>query len=706
MRIGLTYDLRDDYLAMGFSEEDTAEFDRESTIEGIEGALRRLGHETDRIGHLKALLKRLSQGDRWDLVFNICEGMYGIGREAQVPAVLDAHSQPYVFSDPLVLALTLHKGMTKRVVRDAGIPTPEFLVVETAADLDVYRTAAPDDVDSPAWGRIPRALRLPTPDRPLFAKPVAEGTGKGVTGKSIIRSRDDLVSSCSDLLERFRQPVLLEDYLSGREFTVGVVGTGDRAESVGVMEVILNAKAEKGVYSYTNKEYCDSLVEYRIASDPEGRLAEKCALDSWRVLGCRDGGRVDVRSDRNGVPSFIEVNPLAGLHPVHSDLPIICNLQGYPYDKLIERIVASAATRIDATRALPAASTGPAASPGTRQRRQSARSRAAGKPLVVILHNDVPPDAPLDEQDNLAEAEALRCAMEDLGYRAQKLPFTLDMQAVARRIRSANPRCVFNIVESVEGRGRLIYLACALLDHLGVRYTGARTDAMFCTSNKLVGKEIMAASGVPTARFATLADALAGRASLGMPCIVKSVWEHASVGLDETSIISDASMLATEMLRRRGSLGGECFAEEFIDGREFNLAVIGGPNGPEILPPGEILFQGFHPEKPRMVSYAAKWVEGSFDYENTPRRFDIPSQDAALIERLKAISHDCWRAFGLTGYARVDFRVDREERPFVLEVNANPCISPDSGFSAMVREGGLEYHEFVQRMIEDCLHGM
>ena len=143
MRVGLTYDLRSDYLALGFSMEETAEFDKEDTIAGIESALRELGYATDRIGHAKTLVKRLEAGDRWDIVFNICEGLEGVAREAQVPAILDLYGVPYVFSDPLVLSLTLHKGMTKRVVRDAGVPTSDFCVYETSADLEGLRFGPP-----------------------------------------------------------------------------------------------------------------------------------------------------------------------------------------------------------------------------------------------------------------------------------------------------------------------------------------------------------------------------------------------------------------------------------------------------------------------------------------------------------------------------------------------------------------------------------
>jgi D-alanine-D-alanine ligase len=326
MKIGLTYDLRSDYLKAGFGEEETAEFDREETIIALENALSALGYATDRIGHARHLVQRLAAGDRWDLVFNIAEGLYGIGREAQVPAILDVYDIPYTFSDPLVMSLTLHKGMTKRVVRDALVPTTDFIVV-----------AGPEDVRKVDF------------DPPFFIKPVAEGTGKGVSPDSIVRRREDLGAACRNLLVTFRQPVLVEPFLPGREFTTGILGTGGDARVLGTIEVHLLSTAEPDVYSYTNKEQCEQRVSYRLVrpqDDPVAEAAEEVALDAWRVLGCRDGGRIDLRCNDEGYPMFMEVNPLAGLHPEHSDLPILCTKLGIPYERLIERIMISALKRV------------------------------------------------------------------------------------------------------------------------------------------------------------------------------------------------------------------------------------------------------------------------------------------------------------------------------------------------------------------------
>jgi D-alanine-D-alanine ligase len=326
MRVGLTYDLRTEYLAAGYGEEETAEFDRPETIEAIQSALRELGHQTDRIGNARQLIGRLAAGDRWDLVFNIAEGLRGVAREAQVPAILDVYEIPYTFSDPLVLALALDKSLTKLVVRAAGVPTPDFALIREPEDLASVSLSFP-----------------------VFAKPVAEGTGKGITAASKIFDRVSLKRICADLLDRFREPVLVETFLPGREFTVGLAGTGREAVALGTMEVLLRQGAEAEVYSYNNKENSEELVDYahpRPVDDPVVAEAERIALAAWRAMNCRDAGRIDLRCDAAGRPQFLEVNPLAGLHPTHSDLPMICAARGIGYVELLDRIVRSAMKRM------------------------------------------------------------------------------------------------------------------------------------------------------------------------------------------------------------------------------------------------------------------------------------------------------------------------------------------------------------------------
>ena len=321
MNIGFTYDLRDDYLREGYTEEETAEFDAAVTIDAIEAALTSLGHAVDRVGGIRNLTSRLAAGDRWDLVFNYAEGMFGFAREAQVPALLDAFQIPYTFSDGLVFALTLHKGMAKHVIRDLGIPTPDFAVVSRESDVE--------------------RVTLPYP---LFVKPVAGGSSVGVSAASLVADRPALAATCRHLIDKFRQPVLVETFLPGRELTVGIVGTGPRARVLGVMEVIFTPDSEDHGYSYANKKLVKA--RYEIADDRVAVETAAIALRAWNGLGCRDSGRVDCRCDRNGRPNFLEVNPLAGLHPILSDIVILAGLVGVPYSQLIESIVTSACERL------------------------------------------------------------------------------------------------------------------------------------------------------------------------------------------------------------------------------------------------------------------------------------------------------------------------------------------------------------------------
>ncbi len=319
MRIGLTYDLRSWYLDRGYSMEDTAEFDKQETVDAIDNTLRNMGFETEQVGNCFQLIEALSAGKKWDLVFNIAEGLYGDGRESVVPAILDQYKIPYVFSGPVVLGISLNKYLTRLIVSAAGVPVSPGMLVSELMDIEKCNL-----------------------NYPLFIKPVSEGTGKGITEKSLVNSEPELKEMAQYLLKRFDQPALVEEYLPGREFTVGVIGSGDEAVAIGGMEIECKDNLP---YSVEFKENYQIFCKYiPMASE----FAEECktvALNVWKALGGVDAGRVDVKADRNGRICFMEVNPLAGLHPVHSDLPILSNMIGIKYQALMEMIVNSAVKR-------------------------------------------------------------------------------------------------------------------------------------------------------------------------------------------------------------------------------------------------------------------------------------------------------------------------------------------------------------------------
>lgn len=330
MKIGLVYDLRSEYLRMGYSSEATAEFDSEETIHAIEEALRENGFSTERIGNYFSLVTSTASGKRWDLVFNIAEGLHGSSREAQVPSLLEAFQVPYTFSDALVLSLTHHKPTTKQLVWNMGIPTPEFAVITTEEDI--------------------MSCTIPFP---VFVKPVAEGTSKGINRHSIVTSPRELSSIASSLLQEYRQPVMAESFLPGREVTVGITGTGKHAGVAGVLDICYRDKNDRQIYSFHAKEYCEQLIDYRLATDAFADKAAEMALHIWKNLGCRDAGRIDFKANTAGDPCFLEINPLAGLHPTHSDLPIMWNMRGFRYEDLIKEIITSAERRIRHRKPLP-----------------------------------------------------------------------------------------------------------------------------------------------------------------------------------------------------------------------------------------------------------------------------------------------------------------------------------------------------------------
>ena len=328
-----------------------------------------------------------------------------------------------------------------------------------------------------------------------------------------------------------------------------------------------------------------------------------------------------------------------------------------------------------------------------------------GQQTIALLYGRVDTNATEDEKDVLVQVQSVRDALQSLGYATEDVELALDLSSVAKRLLSLKPALVFNLAETVEGRGSLIHLAPSLLEAIGIRYTGASTEAIFLTSHKLLGKRMLAASGIDTPGWAAAEQALQSRLGFAPPFIVKSVWEHASLGMADSAVAFSEPELESEIRRRSAREGiDQLFVERYIEGREFNLALLGGQEDshfPQGLPPAEIKFVGYPEGKPRFVGYNAKWNASSFEYSSTPRCFDFPAGDAALLADLKRLSMACWELFGLRGYARVDFRVDSEGRPWVLEVNTNPCLSPDAGFMAAASRSGLSRDDVVRRIVED-----
>lgn len=316
-----------------------------------------------------------------------------------------------------------------------------------------------------------------------------------------------------------------------------------------------------------------------------------------------------------------------------------------------------------------------------------------------------PASLPPDALDNLRQARAVAEALRGLGHAPRLVPFSPDPDRLRPRLAAVRAEVVFNLVESVGGQGRLVHLAPAALAALGLPCTGSSGAALFVSGGKLQAKARLRALAAPIPDWLTMADLRGGRRPAPGPWIVKSVWEHASIGLDDDSVLrlpggpDDADRLLACLERRAPRLGGECFAERFLPGREFNLSLLEGPTGPAPLPPAETVFRDWPPDRPALVGYRAKWEEDSPQYRATVRRFDFPAGDGPLLDQLAALARLVWRGFGLGGYARLDCRLDASGRPCVIDVNANPCLSPDAGFAAAAERAGLGYTETVGRVL-------
>lgn len=310
---------------------------------------------------------------------------------------------------------------------------------------------------------------------------------------------------------------------------------------------------------------------------------------------------------------------------------------------------------------------------------------------IVLVHDAAAATGRPDSSDTLLEAQAIAQACATLGYETATLPVGLDLGALERALRALAPAVVFNLIESLEGRAQLLHVVAALLESLDVPFTGCSALALATTSDKLAAKERLRAADIAT-------PAVFGPAADSGPWIVKSVCEHASLGIDDSSVAAGAA-IPRLLAARRSEFGGRWFAERFVAGRELNVAVIAAPNGPRALPVAEIRFEGFPATKPAIVGYAAKWHADSFESRHTVRSFAVEPDLAARAERLALA---CWRLFGLDGYARVDFRVDALGMLWVLEVNANPCLAPDAGFAAGLEQAGIGYAGAIGWLLADA----
>jgi D-alanine-D-alanine ligase len=319
---------------------------------------------------------------------------------------------------------------------------------------------------------------------------------------------------------------------------------------------------------------------------------------------------------------------------------------------------------------------------------------------IIVLHSDVSPEAPPDDQDTLLQARAVERTLNHLGHDSVCRVFHPDTDVLESTLARECPDLVFNLVETVWGRDAHAPVAAAMLGETGVPFTGCGHSAIAACGDKVFAKRILLAAGLPTAEWS---EPPAWRGIGEGRWIVKSVTEDASLGLDDGAVVCGREAAAARAQTSAARHGGHWFAERYIEGREFNVALIERHGAPFALPIGEMVFERWDEARPRIISYAAKWDEAAADYHDTTRVFDWRERDPKLSRMLEFIARECWLLFGLSGYARVDLRVDRDGYPFILEVNPNPCLEPNAGFAAACEQAGMSYEDLISEVVTAAL---
>ena len=318
---------------------------------------------------------------------------------------------------------------------------------------------------------------------------------------------------------------------------------------------------------------------------------------------------------------------------------------------------------------------------------------------VVILHNKISDNPTIDELDVLDQVNVVNKALIKLGYQTAIIPFSFDLNKAIADIKAENPKFVFNLVEGLDNDGQLITIAPAILDYLKIPYTGCTKEATFLTCNKIITKKMMAAAGIPTAEWVTVNDEKDNIFIPGEKYIIKAIWEDASIGLEEDSVVSPSSKeeLIELIKKQNDKMKIEFFAERYLHGRDFSVPVLAG----KLLPTREMQFLDYDEDRVKVLGYKSKWEKDTDEYDKTEITFEFTKKDDELLKKIAALTKQCWDEFSLNGYARIDFRTDIHSNIYVLEINPNPCIAEDTAFTLALEEVGIDYADAIKAIIED-----
>ncbi len=648
--------------------EEEAEFDRPETVAALSDSLRRLGHEVEPLevtGTASRVVARLEALNP-DLVFNTAEGTRGRFREAFYPALFDRLGIPFTGSDAYVCALTLDKQLTKMVVSAQGVPTPRSLLVTDAAQLE--------------------GQRLPFP---LIVKPNFEGSSIGITADSVVETPSELRARTVDMLARFPAGLLVEEFVPGRDVTVpflesSLPETGGILEPAGY-EYVSVGTSRFQIYDYDLKSSASDCVKVKVPADlPEQTRKRILELSRTviRVFGVRDLGRIDYRVDERGEANFIEINALPSLEEGASIYASAARAGLTTMDAVLGAIVKSAAERFHLS---------------IRPARTS--RRLASRPRVGMTFNLRRTDRPtlgndLDaEYDSPKTIAAIREAIESYGHQVVELEATPELPSL---LSAADVDLVFNIAEGFKGRHRESQIP-ALLELLGIPYTGSDPTALSLALDKGLAKRLVGQAGFHTPPFVLMTT---GRerlpTELSFPAIIKPVAEGSSKGILQTSVAESEAELRELAAETAGRYRQAVIAESFVCGREFTVGLL-GEKRPKALPPMEIVFQEGR-EKYPVYSFSSKFDTAGVTCE-VPARID-----PALDGELRRVARGVFAVLGCRDVARVDLRLDESGRVHFIECNPLPGLSP--GFSDLcfiAEAAGIEYRTLIGEILAPCI---
>ncbi|MCB9707222.1 MAG: D-alanine--D-alanine ligase [Myxococcales bacterium] len=662
MRIAFTHNLQ---LS---KSEDEAEFDTPETVGKITDGLRSLGHDVEPIevsGPASRVVARLEALGP-DLVFNTAEGSHGRFREAFFPALFDRLGLPFTGSDAYTCALTLDKQLTKMLLTPHGITSPKGIVVHDLAALN----------DQP--------VRFP-----LIVKPNYEGSSMGITANSVVDSKDQLWARVVELLPRFPAGVLLEEFIVGRDIVVPFLERGS-SKTGGVLEPAsyrIDERVTKHrkyqVYDFELKTTCSDAVHVEVPaklSEQERCRVMALAHTVFKVLGVHDLGRIDFRIAESGEVYFIEVNALPSLEQGASVYASGAMAGLNTPELVLEAVVRSAADRYG----MPVSR--------SRMPRRRATLRIG---LIFNLksesassHSDA--DAEFDSPETIA---AIKEAIVSYGHEVLELQATPELPSI---LPLQNLDVVFNVAEGIEGRAREAQVP-ALLELLGIPYTGSDPTALSLALDKGLAKRLVRQAGFHTPEGMVIHT---GKErippELSFPVIVKPLHEGSSKGIFLTNVAESESELRD--LARQGleKYRQPMLVETYLPGREFTVALL-GEKRPRVLPAMEVLFTDTSDRYP-VYSYAHK-------FEGRDIRFEVPANiDMVLHRELERAARGVFMALGCRDIARIDFRLDQEGRVSFVECNPLPGLTP--GFSdlcVIAEAAGIDYRGLIGEILAPAL---